>query len=236
MPLDASRFEAVRAEWLAITEVAPLSLERFLVVKGEADALVAAGRWTSGPHDMLSILGRQRDELMHSRLIAWLLVPTNQHGLGRAVLHGFLDRLWPGEALLRSGPVFVETEVSNSAPDDLGARSEARADIILRGEGLTVVVENKLDAGEQPEQCERLYWTWANEPMDTRWVFLTPTGRAPMTARSDAARAAWRTMSYAELRDIVRGAIQAANASATTGRLPAIQYLETLSRGVALTR
>lgn len=224
-----ARFEGIRAEWLAITQLPPPDFERFEQVKGEADSLVDAGLWTSGPADMLSVLGRQRDELMHSRLIGWLLVPTNRHGLGRTFLTGFLDHVWPGEGLLRSGPVFVETEAVGSALDDVGRQREARADIVLRGDGLTVLIENKLDAGEQPEQCERLYWAWAAEPGETRWVFLTPTGRAPVTATSDAAKTAWRAMSYEELRGIIATAIENAAASPTTGRATAMQYLASLA-------
>lgn len=229
---DQTRFEGIRAEWRAITQLPPPDLERFSQVKREADALVDAGFWTSGPSDMLSVLGRQRDELMHSRLIGWLLVPTNRHGLGRAFLTGFLDHLWPGEALLRSGPVFVETEERGSAFDELGRQREARADIVLRGEGLTVLIENKLDAGEQPDQCERLFWAWAAEPGETRWVFLTPTGRDPVTANSMVAKAAWRTMSYRDLRDMAAATFGVPEPGASLGRATAQQYLETLSRAV----
>lgn len=230
---DLSRFEQVRREWLAITRLPPVDIERFERLKREADALADAGLWDSGPSDMLSILGRQRDELMHSRLIAWLLVPTHRHGLGRAALTCFLEALWPGEALMRSGPVVSDLEVPASGLDDAGRLREARADLVLHGDGVTVVVENKVDAGEQPEQCERLYWAWASEPGDNRWVFLTPTGRAPLTATSDAAKSAWRTMSYRELRAIVAVAIEGARASSSTGRASAAQYLETLTRRVA---
>lgn len=231
--LAVERFDKVRAEWLAITQLPPPDLERFTDVKRQADTLIDAGLWTSGPSDMLGVLGRQRDELMHSRLIGWLLIPTNRHGLGRAFLAGFLDHLWPGEALLRSGPVFVETEEKGSALDELGRQRDARADIVLRGEGLTVLIENKLDAGEQPDQCERLYWAWAAEPGETRWVFLTPTGRPPVTATSTAAISAWRAMSYAELRRVVSAAIENAATSQSTGRATAMQYLASLLEGVA---
>jgi hypothetical protein len=224
----ASRFEVVRAEWQAITGVLPPDLTRFADVKSQADALVDAGLWTSGPSDMLSVLGRPRDELMHSRLLGWLMVPTNRHGLGRRFLTGFLDRLWPGEDLLRSGPVFVETEVTSSALDETGILREARADIVLRGEGVTVVIENKLDAGEQPEQCDRLYWAWASDPGDTRWVFLTTTGRAPVTVTSDGVASAWRTMSYALVRETLAWAIEDAGANPSTGRSTAGQYLASL--------
>ncbi len=230
---DNERFDAIRAEWLAMTRVPPLSNERFADVKREADGLIDAGLWTSGPSDLLSVLGRQRDELSHSRLIGWLLVPTNRHGLGRRFLIGFLDHLWPGEALLRSGPVYVEIEATGSALDDAGTHRVARADIVLRGEGLTVLIENKLDAGEQSEQCERLFWAWAGEPGMTRWVFLTPTGRPPVTATSEAAKAAWRTMSYADLRDTVEWALGGAGSPTSIGHSTATQYLASLNRAVA---
>src|SRR4029079_7813812 len=77
MTAAAIRIESTRAEWHAITRRPRVDLERFTAVKTEADDLVNRGLWTSGPSDMLSVLGRQRDELIHSRLIAWLLVPTN---------------------------------------------------------------------------------------------------------------------------------------------------------------
>lgn len=185
---------------------------------------------------MLSVLGRQRDELVHSRLIGWLLGPTNQHGLGRRFLNAFLDYLWPDERLLPSGPVVVETEMTRSAADELGSMREARADIVLHGDGVTVLIENKLDAGEQPEQCERLYWAWADEPVDTRWVFLTPTGRAPVTATSQAARSAWRTMSYGDVRELLTGAVESAGVSSSTGRSSAMQYLATLAGAVPPSR
>jgi hypothetical protein len=226
------RLEAVRAEWRAITELPLPSTARFDQVKREAHQLIDAGRWTSGPSDMLSVLGRQRDELAHSRLIGWLLVPTGRHGLGRAFVTDFLDALWPGQALMRSGAVIVDTEVTGAGLDQEGRLREARADIIMRGEGLTVLIENKLDAGEQPDQRERLYWAWAADPGDTRWVFLTPTGRPPVTATSDAARAAWRTLSYAQLRSVVQFALDKSASSSAKGRATAVQYLTTLSNAV----
>jgi hypothetical protein len=234
--IDLTRYDEVRREWLAISARPPIDQERFATAQREADALVAAGRWVSGPSDMLTVLGRQRDELLHSRLIAWLLVPTNRHGMGRAALAGFLDALWPGDGLMRSGPVSANLEVPGSGLDADGRLHEARADVVLRGDGVTVVIENKVDAGEQPAQCERLYWAWAGEPGDTRWVYLTPTGRPPVTTSSPAAAAAWRSMSYAELRTILEAAFATASSADPLGRATAGQYLETLIRSVVPNR
>ncbi|MGK2849824.1 MAG: PD-(D/E)XK nuclease family protein [Candidatus Limnocylindrales bacterium] len=182
---------------------------------------------------MLSVLGRQRDELSHSRLIGWLLMPTGQHGLGRGFLRAFLDAVWPGEAFMASGAVTVEIETAASARDEDGQLRGARADIVVRGNDVTVVIENKLDAGEQPDQCERLYWSWAADPGETRWLFLTPTGRTPVTVTSTAARAAWRTLSYAQLHTVMTAVLDQSPPSAAAGRPTVLQYLATLSGAIA---
>jgi hypothetical protein len=207
-------------------------LERFEIIRREASQLIDAGLWTSGPGDLLSVLGKQRDELVHSRLLAWLLVPTNRHGLGRRFLTGFLDLLWPDDSLLRTGIVTVETEVTQARLDEEGVMRAARADIVLRGEGLTVVVENKFDAGEGLDQCERLYWAWAGEAGETRWVFLSPTGRAPVTATSDIARAAWHCLSYAQVHDALSTATEEAAGDASVGRATVLQYVASLTTTV----
>lgn len=229
--MNTDRFEAVRAEWVAITRLPALDPDRFDRVKSEADQLIDAGLWTSGPSDMLSVLGRQRDELMHSRLLAWLLVPTNRHGLGRKFVRALLDHLWPGEGVMATGTIRAETEVTAVGPDDAGASCEARADIVLYGDGMAIVIENKLDAGEQADQCDRLYWAWAGEPHETRWVFVSPTGRSPVTATAPAARAAWRTISYGDIRTLLT-AVLAENGSSAPGRATATQYLATLTRTI----
>ena len=89
------RFEEVRREWLNISRRPPVDVARFEQMKGETAALVEAGLWASGPSDLLTVMGRQRDELLHSRVIGWLLVPTNRHGLGRTASSGSLTPSGP---------------------------------------------------------------------------------------------------------------------------------------------
>jgi len=203
--------------------------ERFAVLKREADAIIAAGLWTSGPSDLLSILGRQRDELSHSRLIAWLLTPTGRHGLGRRFLRAFLDEVWPGERLAESGTVTLELEVTRTGLDELGVMHEARADIVLRAEDVAIVIENKVDAGEQVNQCERLYWAWAEDPIETRWLLLSPTGRSPVTATTPQAAAAWRAASYGQLARALNAALGVeVSPKSAEGYASAVQYLRTL--------
>jgi hypothetical protein len=133
---------------------------------------------------------------------------------------------------MSTGPIVVETEVTGAGIDETDRTREARADIILRGGGLTVLIENKLDAGEQPDQCERQYWAWVNEPGEARWVFLTPHGRPPVTATSAQAKAAWRALGYANVRDALAYSLDDRAARTSAGRDTARQYLETLNRAV----
>lgn len=225
------RFDEVRAEWLAITRPEPPDPGRFALVKQEADAIIDAGHWVSGPADLLSVLGRQRDELAHSRVIAWLLTPTGRHGLGRQFLRAVLDHVWPGEGLLQSDLVTVVTESTRSAADEGADLREARADIVVIGREATIVIENKVDAGEGFEQCERLYWSWADRPTETRWLFLSPNGRQPMTLSTRQARAAWRSLSYGDLGRLLDKTLAVAGGAAdAAGRSTAHQYLASIAR------
>jgi len=208
------RFAELAREWHASVPVpAAPDEDTFRTLRAEAAAIRAVGNWVSGPGDLPSILGRQRDEMFHSRLIGWLLNPSGRHGLGDRFLRAFLAEAWP-----RSG-----------VSDVTGLTVEARADLVMTLESLVIVIENKLDAGEGADQCERLYWPWAQDPIETRWVFLTPSGREPVTATSDVACAAWRSLGYAQVRRaLVRALEGAPDRPGDPGRASAVQYLATL--------
>jgi hypothetical protein len=228
-----SRFGTLAKEWLAdVVQARVPAASAFATLMEEAGAIRAAGRWVSGPADLLTVLGRHRDELFHSRLLGWLLNATAQHGLGDRFLRAFLDQLWPDEAVAAGGTVEIELERTQSGISRAtGEPVEARADLVLRNESTVIVIENKLDAGEQPWQCERLYWAWAAEPTETRWLFLTPHGRRPTSVSSAEAISAWRTASYVDVHRALTTALGPSLPRATaTGRASAIQYLATLER------
>lgn len=223
------RFGEVLTEWQAMHRHAVgVAADKFAALKAEADAIAADGRWTSGPSDMLSVLGRHSDELFHSRLLAWLLSPTAQHGLGRRFLCEFLDTVWPGADLMSTGPVRVELEETRSGVSDVsGETLEARADVVVYGDAVTIVIENKVGAGEQGRQCERLYWSFAGDPTEVRWLFLTPSGARPESAATTID--SWTSTSYGVVRAALAAAIDGAPARPdSVGRIAAAQYLATL--------
>ena len=148
--------------------------------------------------------------------------PTDGAGLERPV--------WPGDQVVEAGIVKVDLEVTRSGANDEGEMLESRADVVVHTESVVLVIENKLDAGEQPDQCERQYWAWAQDSIDTRFIFLTPRGRSPTTATSTVAKDAWQALSYGQVRRALDRAVAgAADGGSDIGRAAAAQYLATLN-------
>ena len=194
------RTKALLADWhVAMSEM-----------RREHDRLVAGGLWVTGPSDFLGIVGLARDENTHSRMLAWLLKPTNRHGLGSALVRRLVEHCtgnpMPAPAAVR--------EVTFSR-----WRNDREADIVVRGEDFTLVIENKVDAPEQPRQCDDLYANFKDET-ESLFIFLTPNSRKPRTATSPCARHAFKTLSWQKLRGMIETALtesQPASGSAEAG-------------------
>lgn len=173
--------------------------------------------------DLLTPLGKARNEVMHTQALAYLLDHRANHGLGIRALKEFfslLGRLIPGEDVferlskeseennerLRHVHIFAERAVQ--APAEYGNTvSERRCDIWLElieeGRSVVCVIENKIDAGEHGSQLaayEQAVWQWARQnrrlSFDAKLVFLTPEGRPP-EGQSD--QQLWVAMSYKQL-------------------------------------
>lgn len=188
----------------------------------EQDALRAAGRWMRGRHDYLGVLGLHRHEVWHSRMIAWLLDPCGHHGLGSKALEALLRRVFGAEVSCRVAPGLMRAAASCEE-----ARDGGRCDIIVRAPGVTLVVENKVDALEGHRQCDDYFEAFAQEP-GALFAFLTPSGRPPVSA-SGAAAQAFAPIGYRVIRDVLRAALASGEPSAR-GRHIAEDYLCTLDR------
>lgn len=205
------RFAVLHAEWERLDRDEVEGWRSSIAEMRAADlALVASGTWTEGPTDLLTIARVDRRELAHSAILAWLLRPTGSHGLGYRFLEHFL-----AHAAVRLEPrnlasVKVATEV---------ARGSRRADVVVWGRDLLMVVEMKVHAGESPGQCgdlERLFGPAA------RYVFLTPDGRSPSS--TDSSR--WTSLSFRHVAAILAETLRAE--PATPGAIAASHYLHSL--------
>lgn len=122
--------------------------------------------------NVFSVLFREKDEVsLHSRFIAELLNPHGQHGKGGTFLRLFLDRIPGSDALVDvADSCSVQREVSG-------------IDILIRCGRKAVILENKINAGDQKRQLER-YFEYVRDSLkvpedEIRIVYLTLDGHKP---------------------------------------------------------
>lgn len=150
---------------------------------------------TSPKFNVYRILRLERKEvLVHTPMLAELLNPVGAHGQGFLFLKSFLQIL---EGCGLNPPArepeqyrwFVEIQ------KPIGSHGNLDVLITCPELGYAVAIENKIGAGEQPDQLWR-YWSWLRKH-ERRFprqhlIFLTPEGRQAATAR----RAVYATLSY----------------------------------------
>jgi hypothetical protein len=204
-------FNRLDAAWrdLAALRVAAWRADFDRMIAIEA-ALRQDGAWRRGPSSWLGVLGRERSELVHSRLLAWLMDPVAQHGLGTRVLDGVLAAV--GLSSVGSADAVIRLEV--------GSRSSI-ADIVVDLPHGEVVIENKVDALEGDRQC----WRLATDHPNAAMVFLTRAGYVPVTAGETLDR--WKTLSW---RDVASILTTATTSTAGPARHIAVEYATELRR------
>jgi hypothetical protein len=183
------------------------------------DELWSRGLVDGARHDLMSITGNARDELSHSRAVEWLLDPRGSHGLGSRVLQRVLEAGWGVGAADGCDRARVRREQEKGI---------TRADVVVDIDTSTLVIENKVDAREQSDQCDDLVNRWGTE---TRYLFRSPHGGRPLSARSRTATAAWRWTSYGELGRLLLEELAMANGP---GRAALEDYLTTIDRQFGL--
>lgn len=154
------------------------------------EGLILAGVWRSGPRSLLGVIRQRHLEEVHSAVLAWLLDPNAQHGLGGSFLDRFLART--GLRGEQADPhVRVVTEESCTHPE---VESWGYTDIVVRGPSWTLVIENKLWAAQSGDQLDFYYDAYAAE--GAVFVYLTPEGTRPRSTRPEVIRAfhpvSWR--------------------------------------------
>lgn len=198
--------------------------DEFHAMKAEYLVLRTQGLWQRGASDLLSILGRERREIYHSAMLGWLFDPLAPHGLGVRFLQAFLQDLFSESC--------VELEASNVDMRCEEVRDNCRADIVVRTDRFTMVLENKLDAVESEAQCQRLYEAFSRDG-NARFVFLSPSGSPPRTAVG-ASKEAFVPLSYRDLRKCLERVFNdTLDAPQTVGRQSALNYLGTLMKEFA---
>ena len=148
-------------------------------------------------------------EIRYSRMLRWLLDPSENHGLGSRFLDNFVEATHP------------EVQISWHQPT---ARTEAIAnvDILVEDCKTCLIIEHKMHAGE--------HWTSNGEHQLDKYarvaearyrahkllfVYLTRRGEQP--SEDPESHDAWRTLGYDQIRDILGGIL---NGSSLTNPSP----------------
>ena len=129
--------------------------------------------------NVFHLCGVDHYETMHSKIIAEFLDPYGSHAQGDCFLKSFSKMLKEKFGFNGSftKSATVSTEISGYIKDE----SIGRFDIIIEDDGKksVCIIENKIFAGEQPEQLER-YSNWLKrerKDWNVILVFLTLSGR-----------------------------------------------------------
>ena len=120
------------------------------------------GQWRKTHFNIFETLGIQRNETVHSNLIAWLLNPEEAHGLGDVFLRKFVKQIFKKELPLYF-PVDVNRELREGAD---------QPDIIVEGNNWWLVIENKIDSPEGEKQTLRYAQRWKAKGKIGENVFL----------------------------------------------------------------
>lgn len=163
----------------SVPDIEAFSLSRFFTkLRGPLQISEQSGLFS----DVFAGMRIGKDEIKNAQLLAWFLDWRNQHGMGSRLLNGLLSLAWTPHGLFGSASrsCSVTTEV---LPDGLVG---SRVDILIEDPRFLVIIEVKIDAGEQPDQVSRYCQIAERRAGSKPWmvVYLTPDGRPPLTGGS----------------------------------------------------
>ena len=128
--------------------------------------------------NVFSALNMCSDEMrLHSRLLATLLNPKASHGLGNEFLKLFLIALGLPEDYI----TYCKEQIVKRTIGEVTETTGGRIDIILEDRGHAVIIENKIYAGDQPNQLLRYhnYGVKTFGENNFKLVYLTLYGSDP---------------------------------------------------------
>lgn len=161
--------------------------------------------------NVFEAIGFVTQEIMHSRFLAFLLDPKQNHGLDDLFLKGFLQKvsgITDGASLSRAfnsaddgnlGQTKVQTEVYTG---------DGRIDILLLNEvgRWAVIVENKVRTTEHSDQLGKYhrFVKQSHPDLQTVGVYLTPHGAAPERTED---REIYRPLGYTTICGVLDGVL-----------------------------
>lgn len=179
-----------------------VALEKFLLQNQELEKLESL----IAEFNVFETLDAIRAEIRHSNMLAWLMNPSANHGLGDQFLRLFLKYLFANNRnSIKSEITFFDIEVFNL--DDIEVRKEwNRVDLLLISESnkLIVTIENKVGTEEHSNQLKRYFDIVTKEFPDHRklFVYLTPDSLTPSDEQN------WIIFDYSTIYSILKSILE----------------------------
>jgi hypothetical protein len=100
--------------------------------------------------DIWSVIGLDRNEVRTARVLTWLLDPHGSHGFKESILF----ELWQ-QIPFEKRPFEPEDPLRSRRETIPLGDAQNRVDIEIEGKDFLLIIEVKIDAGEQPDQLQR---------------------------------------------------------------------------------
>lgn len=184
------------------------ALKDFLL---DIECLDQLSKWTK-KRNLFDILKISRTEIRHSNMLAWLLNPNENHGLGDSILRGFIQYYVTNHGIENLFSTLLMDCYSFSV-----LREWHNIDIIVvsSNEKTILCIENKIGSGEHDNQLDRYRKIVEEQYPDYNkmFVFLSPDEDEPSDPDN------WCSMGYDATLSIIE------NAVSKTQILPDVQML-----------
>jgi hypothetical protein len=160
---------------------------------------------------LFETMGLGTKEIAHTKLLAWLLFPKNNHGFDATLLKALLNNF-------STKPIY-KLKITKEPTTEFKITSKVKAgriDILAEGtyskngvhnKKWIMVLEAKINSSEGHNQLER-YLKFVNDnypeilPEDRYMIYLTVEGKKPSSYDIQN----WRTLSYSKLASILQSA------------------------------
>lgn len=182
--------------------------------------------------NLFETLGIVNTEIRHSNVLAWLLSPRENHGLGDIILKVFVQRLFQqyNSELKNVNTTLLQVALMDFY--DFQVRREWKnIDIAVFSEinKFVIIIENKIWSGEASHQLDKYYRTVNEEfeGFEKIFLFLTPDGLPPSDTTT------WLSIGYTFFIDIIVNALtKKSEAIPQSVKLFIEHYIEILRRHI----
>lgn len=180
--------------------------------------------------NVFETLGIINNEIRHSNVLAWLLNPNENHGLGDVFIKKFVQTLFHENTIIKSNLNLFDVSLMNYY--DFNIRREwNNIDIIAISDEnkIVLVIENKVWSKESNHQLKK-YFDIVNAEFpgyNKVFVFLTPNGDSPSDEEN------WIITKYNNIFDVLKKSMELKDGLLSQSvKLFIEQYLEVLRRHI----